>query len=240
MKNTKLDAGLLDKIVKASGKSKQYIREQISRRAGRRGVSSLGAQLLWARDLSIGTAHALNRASQSAQEEFRNAVRLGLPTQKPSVTANAPNRRTAVAAKSRRQGLNAAIVNLVILDSELRARCRDLILARGHYDRALREATTVLEDRIKKLSDITNLTSVPLLGKALNPEPLKAVVVVSNEKEDQSGFFYICMGIMQAFRNKTHHNLSDAFTQVDALKFCGFIDTVLAVLAKGQVYLDRR
>lgn len=39
---------------------------------------------------------------------------------------------------------------LVIHDAELRQRCADLLGAPGNYDRVVREATTVLEDRIRR------------------------------------------------------------------------------------------
>jgi hypothetical protein len=239
MGKTKLDPGLLRKIVNASGKPQKYIREQISRRARGLGVSSLAAQLLWARSLNIGIAHALNRADQNVKDEVRDTVRSSSSTPKVPVS-NTPSKRNAGSSPQRKeQSLNAKTVNFLLQDVELRARCRDLILARSHHDRVLREATTVLEDRVKKMSGVTNLTSVPLIGKALNPEPTRAVIVVSDEKEEQSGIFYICNGVMQAFRNKTHHNLSDAFTQADALKFCGFVDTILSVVGKGQVHSER-
>ena len=38
---------------------------------------------------------------------------------------------------------------LVIHDAQLRERCHDLLAAPGNYDRVVREATTVLEDRIR-------------------------------------------------------------------------------------------
>ena len=39
---------------------------------------------------------------------------------------------------------------LMIKDDELRTRTSDLLFAPGHYDRVLREATTILEDRIRR------------------------------------------------------------------------------------------
>jgi hypothetical protein len=103
----------------------------------------------------------------------------------------------------------------------------------------VREATTVFDSRLKSVSGISHMNPSALVGKALAPDPTKAVVVVSTEKDEQEGLFYICKGVMQAFRNKAHHTLSNAFTQADALKFCGFIDTLLAVVGKGQVHPER-
>ena len=78
-----------------------------------------------------------------------------------------------------------------------------------------------------------------LVGKVLAPDPARAVITISTEKALQEGFFSICKGGMQAFRNRAHHNLSNAFTQADALRFCGFVDTILTVVGKGQIHLER-
>src|SRR5579864_7049216 len=73
MPKRQLDNHLLDKLVAKTGKSRQYLREQISRKAGKLGVSSLAAQLIWAKQLSIGITHALNRALPEVREEVRSA-----------------------------------------------------------------------------------------------------------------------------------------------------------------------
>jgi hypothetical protein len=92
---------------------------------------------------------------------------------------------------------------------------------------------------LKKLSGIKNMNPAALIGKVLSPDPAKAVIVVSAEADEQQGFFYICNGVSITFRNKAHHNLSAAFTQADALKFCGFVDTLLGVIGKGTVHTGR-
>ena len=233
-KMAKLNPDVLDKMVRASRKPKQYIREQISRRAGRLAVSSLAAQLLWARELGIGITHALNRAGSSVRDEIRTGA-----TAATIVSGHASQHKGSSPQRRKNPKLSAATINFLLEDTELKDRCRDLLLAKKHYDRVLREATTVLDDRLKKVSGISNMNPSPLVGKVLSPDPSRAVVVVSAEKDEQEGFFYICRGVMQTFRNKTHHNLTNAFTQADALKFCGFIDTILALIANGKVYLDR-
>jgi hypothetical protein len=78
-----------------------------------------------------------------------------------------------------------------------------------------------------------------LVGKSLSPDPSKAVIVVSLDKNEQQSFYSICSGVMLAFRNKAHHSLSNAFTQTHALKFCGFIDTMLGVIKKGAIHPER-
>jgi uncharacterized protein (TIGR02391 family) len=233
MAKRRLDTDLLDKMVKKTRKSKQYLREQVSRRASRNAVSSLAAQLLWARELGLGITSALNRADSTVRDEVRTT-----PAAAPAVANHTTRRPSRPMRHGREPNLGAAI-DFLLQDSELRDRCRDLLLARRHYDRVVREATTVLDDRLKKVSGISGMNPGALVGKALAPDPSRAVIVISAEKDEQEGIFSICKGVMQAFRNRAHHTLSSAFTQADALKFCGFIDTILAVVGKGAVHPER-
>ncbi len=96
----------------------------------------------------------------------------------------------------------------------------------------VREATTILDHRLKKLGRITGyMNPADVVGKVLNPQ--KAIIKVSTESAEQEGMFNICKGLVLAFRGPTHHTLSDALTRPDALKFCGFIDHLLAILDKA-------
>lgn len=227
-----LDAELLTKMASKKGKPKQYLREQISRRASRGTVSSLAAQLLWAKEMGIGIALPLRRADQSVRDE----VRENRPPTSVRLTHTHSNRADL---HKRKRATVAGAINFVLEDSELRGRCRDLLLAKKHYDRVVREATTVLDDRLKTTTGISHMNPTALVGKVLSPDPTKAVIVVSADRDEQQGVFNLCSGVMLAFRNKAHHSLSNSFTQTDALKVCAFIDALLAVIGKGAVHLER-
>jgi len=233
MANVKLDPDLLAKMVAKTGNEKQYLREQISRKASCNSVSSLAAQLLWAKDLGLGITLALNRAEPGVREEVRS---IGSPTR---TSLGAAPVRAKSGVRKKDLPIAGTAIDFLLEDPDLRGRCRDLLLAKKHYDRVVREATTVLDDRLKMTSGIAHMNPAALVGKALNPDPAKAVIVVSAEKDEQQGFFNICSGVMLAFRNKAHHTLSNAFTQAEALKFCGFIDALLAVIGKGSVHSER-
>lgn len=226
----RLDQKLLGKLADKTGKSEQYLREQISKKANKLGISSEAAQILWAKEKGLGTATYQRKLSPGIQEEVRNSLPSVFVQPKSSETS-IPRKTTAVNRKSQ----IAAAIEYLLQDEELSDRCKDLLKATKHYDRAIREATTVLDDRLKKLTGIKGMLPQDLIGKVLNPDPQKAVIVVSSDRSEQEGFFSICKGLGLSFRNPTHHNLSNKFTQQDAIKFCGFIDAILAVLGQGKL-----
>jgi len=78
-----------------------------------------------------------------------------------------------------------------------------------------------------------------LIGKVIAPNPTLAILVVSSEPSEQEGFFKICSGIEAAFRNRTHHEVSNRLTRNDAIKFCGFVDSLLLILANAEVHQER-
>ena len=65
-----LNQTLLHKVAKRLGKTPQYIREQVARRASREAVASPVALVMWARDLGIGVASALDKLEPLAQQQL--------------------------------------------------------------------------------------------------------------------------------------------------------------------------
>lgn len=123
-----------------------------------------------------------------------------------------------------------------IRDEELKARCSDLLSAPGNFDRVINQATLVLEDRIRtKSGNGAGLTGVQLVNTVLKTDPADSVLVVATDPGEHEGFCHICRGMMQAFRNPTHHELSDRFSREDALKLCAFVDNLLQVIDGAEV-----
>jgi len=122
-----------------------------------------------------------------------------------------------------------------IFDKELKERCSDILTAPGNFDRVINQATTVLEDRIRSKSKLSNLIGVDLVNRAINPEPNKSVLVIGDSKEEHEGVHYICKGIMLAFRNPTHHKITGKYSREDALKVCAFIDNILSIIEEAKL-----
>jgi uncharacterized protein (TIGR02391 family) len=118
-----------------------------------------------------------------------------------------------------------------ISDEELRNRCVDILSAPGSFDRPINQATQVLEDRIRQKSQADRaMTGVPLVNQAINSDPNKSLLIISEVKEEHEGIAHICRGIMLAFRNPTHHQISDKFSREDALSVVGFVDRLLRLI----------
>jgi hypothetical protein len=226
-----LNARLLQRMSDKTGKSVQYIREQVSKKARRQDIPSTAAQLIWAKQLGIGVTSALARAAPEVRQEVRS---VGAPRPE-----RAPAPHPAPQKHRKSDAINDQTIRALIRDQQLYGRCKDLFRAKQHFDRVIREATTVLDDRLKIRTGIQNLSPENLVNMAINADPHKAVIEVSSSGAEQAGFHSICRGIMLAFRNKAHHSLSDAFTREDALKFCGFLDTLLSMIDKSTIHQDR-
>ena len=224
----RLDQVLLRKLIRKTGKKDHYIREQIAKKANRLGISSEAYLVLWAKQMDIGTGTFQRKLSSAIQTEIRET----LPAMF-TIRSNAPVKKNDEKKRvSQKPALTMAIEYLII-DNELRDRCKDLLRAPRNYDRVFREATTVLEVRIKRLSGIKGMRGAPLVSKVINPSPERAVLKVSNEGYEQQGFHDICRGLMLAFRDTTHHELYNNIRREDALRFCGFVDSILSILGNA-------
>jgi len=121
-------------------------------------------------------------------------------------------------------------------DEELRKRCADILLGRDSFDRAVSQATMLLEDRIRrKARDASGLTGTSLANNYVKAKVEESKIVISSDPEEQDGFSNVLRGMMLAFRNTTHHSPSGTWTREDAYKVCAFVDYLLKRLEGARV-----
>ena len=121
---------------------------------------------------------------------------------------------------------------LAINDDELRNRTSDILSAPANYDRALREATTILEDRIRgKVPDLSKLipktsdmTGENLINKLLSP---KDPVLVCRDRHRQGPLFRMFGGVVAYLRNPSHHSVDDNVKWSWAWSVVGLVDQLL-------------
>lgn len=230
MGRARLDPTLLKKIATKTRASVKSVRERVSKFASKLGIRSESAVVVLAHQHGIGIAAPLRRLDPAAQQEVRDA--LGMMARPSRVNRVRPSDR-----ESRQVGQPLTLADL-LTDAELRSRCADLLRRAKHRDRAVREAITVLEDRLRQrtgLDKAQEKSRQGLVAKALNPDPDRALIVVSRDRDEQEGVFSICKGLIGVFGNPAHHSLRDDVTQQEALAICGAVNLMLMLIQKGNV-----
>lgn len=125
---------------------------------------------------------------------------------------------------------------LIINDKELRDRCSDLLSAPNNYDRVIREATTILEDRIRNkcphdvlsrlIPQSADQSGEILVNKMFSPD--NPILSISNEKRNRAAFHKILIGVFSHLRNPYHHRLDPSVEWSWAWSTVGLIDRLLA------------
>jgi len=230
-----LDAKLMKKIAKKLGKSDlTAINKIVSRRAAKLGISSEAALVLLAKEHGVGSSVYQRSLDPSKQAEIRDTLPAAFVPARGAAAGNGVQGSSGVTTRpqvSRRAALKAAIEYL-IQDKELLSRCGDILLASANFDRPVNQATLVLEDRIRtKAQHPKKLVGENLVSYAFNEDLAKTILsVASNDADDQRGFTQMLRGVVPAFRNRTHHHLTNTFSREEALRVCGFIDVLLRVV----------
>lgn len=124
---------------------------------------------------------------------------------------------------------------LVINDVQLKERCLDLLNAPNHYDRVVREATTILEDRIRAKVGHERLAQlIPnsgdqagenLVNRVFSPD--KPVLEYSSEKLRRIQFHRMLLGVVSFVRNQIHHSIDDSVEWSWAWSVVGLVDRLL-------------
>lgn len=125
---------------------------------------------------------------------------------------------------------------LVIYDDELKARCTDLLAAPGNYDRVIREATTILEDRIRRkvshellarlIPNAADQTGENLASRIFSPK--EPILVISSDQKIRLALHRMLLGVVSYLRNPSHHHLDPNTEWSWAWSTVGLIDRLLA------------
>jgi hypothetical protein len=119
-----------------------------------------------------------------------------------------------------------------ISDEQLRDRCADLLLAGRDYDRAVNQATLVLEDRLReRYAENKKLFGRELVEHVMPESADDAKFRISENKSEYFGYKKIILGIFQAFRNSSHHEIQ-SMNRVDAARICAFVDVLLVAMGR--------
>lgn len=122
-----------------------------------------------------------------------------------------------------------------IKDDELRARAGELLMAPDHFDRVINQATLVLEHRIRTKAGVgTELVGVALVNDVFNGDPTRTRLRASLDDGEHRGYCDVFRGVFGAFRNTTHHQLTEKFSREEALRICAFIDSLLRVVEQAS------
>ena len=131
-----------------------------------------------------------------------------------------------VARLRRRLQLAERDVPSLVADAELGERCQDLLAAEQHYDRAIREACVILENRVRSAIGASPSTvGTALMEVAFSMKSPK--LRLSSHDQEQRGAMELYRGVMAFYRNAAGHNVIDTYSQIDALRFVVMIDLLL-------------
>ncbi len=124
-----------------------------------------------------------------------------------------------------------------IEDGDIKARCGDILLGEGPYDRAINQATQILEDRIKNKANLkdTNLIGTALVSKAIHSNSDETILKFSDKADVQLGYSNLFKGLVSIYRNPTHHTLSFKCSREYALKVCCYIDELLKLVEQSEI-----
>lgn len=239
MGKQRLDPTLVSKVAAKAGIQESSVRSGASRRGDKLGVPSEAALLLWAKELGIGSRRAFNQLDPQVQAQLQRAVPVSVLLSATSSKPNSGESRTAQTknltdSQAERRAIEA-VLKFVLSHPVLHERCGDLLKAPKNFDRAVREATTILENQLRRLTGLTKAkapNAEALVSQALHPT--NATIRVSDDNSEQEGFYSLVKGAFLVYRNSSHHELTDKLSRWDALRVCGYVDYLLTTIDEAS------
>lgn len=114
-------------------------------------------------------------------------------------------------------------------------RCVPLLEGPGPYDVAVNQATQVLECALRSEAEHAGReTGQALVSAVINGNPYQAQLMISLNHAEQEGFANLCRGIMQYYRNPTHHDMRN-IDKNEALAVCALIDQIIQKVEQASL-----
>jgi len=127
----------------------------------------------------------------------------------------------------------AEVRSLDVVDDELRDRCLDLLMRPDKADTAVREATVILEDRIRRIARLgTDSYGVGLVDKALNPKT--GSLHFGRPQREREGLHQLYRGAIGFFKNPASHRIIEDYDVARARQVVGLIDLLLFLLRDAK------
>ncbi len=134
----------------------------------------------------------------------------------------------------------SCVMRVELMDPELLRRCGDLYEKfadspehQDRFDTVLREASTVLEDRIREVSGLAqNLIGLDLVSRALASNT--GELIISDEPSEQEGGHALFRGFFGLVRNTVAHNIVPAYTKERAAQVLALADYLLFLLSRAR------
>jgi hypothetical protein len=132
------------------------------------------------------------------------------------------------------------VMRVELLDSELRHRCGDLYekfasdpTHQDRFDTVLRDATVVIESRIRQDSALPgSLAGEKLLAKALACDT--GEMILSSDENERKAVHLLFLGFFGLVRNSVNHRLVPNYTKERAAQVLGLADYLLFLLSRAQ------
>lgn len=192
--------------------------------------------------LPVAVLEAINSKIASHENLAESGVFNGMKPVPLAINSTAPiEMRVEVAERQTTQPKSAWVVMRVeLLDAELRRRCGDLyqqftadLSHQDRFDTVLREASTVLEDRIRALAGLpTTLIGLDLISRALAAD--SGAIIVSGDHNEQEAAHLLFRGFFGFVRNTVQHRLVATYTQERAAQVLAIADYLLFVLSQAK------
>ncbi|HEV7678624.1 MAG TPA: TIGR02391 family protein [Candidatus Dormibacteraeota bacterium] len=204
-------------------------------------IDNLCAQLGVDRNEYLAAAQGLRDQGKISEKDFDATLEQGHAyitergvaalsgTRTPSPSAELERAWNEVARLQRELNTVKSTPADLIKDPELLRRCSDLLGAPGDYDRVMREASTILEDRIRVATGATASSAVPLMRLAFDVD--KGPLRVSTERSEQEAAAHLFAGTMGLFRNQSGHQLVHVSYE-DAVRYVVMVDLLLSLVAR--------